>query len=191
MVVFIPFLSILCQYLHNYHSLSGHSIPVYRSTPRISESVLLRPKHCLDWTIDQVVAWVSTQPFREHKCIFRSSLVSGRVLLSLEDEDLLAMGITHVVHRRHILFAIEDLKDCLVAAAMQEDEDNMKRGIDDNFTDKEGVSTPSNEVVTSFENLSLSNKSVDDNLSVVESAVTIQDSQSNITPTSILSKKNE
>lgn len=62
------------------------------------------------WTIEDVWAWVGSQPFRQYRTHFRDALVCGRLLLSLDDAELQAIGVAHRVHRRAIGIALEDLK---------------------------------------------------------------------------------
>jgi hypothetical protein len=61
------------------------------------------------WSIEQVCTWVGKRPFRAYRGAFRDSLVNGRMLLELSDEDLLAVGVEHPLHRRAILQALGDL----------------------------------------------------------------------------------
>jgi hypothetical protein len=62
------------------------------------------------WDADDVTLWASVQPFREHAPLFRAAWLNGRVLLSLDDADLVAMGVARPVHRKAILVAIERLR---------------------------------------------------------------------------------
>ena len=87
----------------------GVAFPSYRpkkahEDDSAKDSVLL-------WSVDAVCAWAGDQIFSAYRQLFRDSLVTGRVLLELSDDDLADMGVAHRLHRRTILHAISDLKD--------------------------------------------------------------------------------
>ena len=64
----------------------------------------------MKWSIEAVCAWVGKQPFRSYRAAFRDNLVTGRVLLTLTEQDLTTnLGVSNALHRRTILFAIGDL----------------------------------------------------------------------------------
>jgi len=81
------------------------AIPSFRPVADVSS---ISGKVC-DWSIDTVCEWVSGQTFKCYTHHFRENFVNGRVLLSLKDKDLHEMGISRAMHRRAIVFAIEDL----------------------------------------------------------------------------------
>ena len=86
------------------------SLPVPSFRPTTVEATL-SAKDCGAWSIDQVCTWVASQNFKTYRKYFRENLVSGRVLLSLSEGDLVNLGVTNALHRRAIVFAIEDLKE--------------------------------------------------------------------------------
>lgn len=67
------------------------------------------PARAAAWSVEQVAQWVAAQPFRCFRSAFRDNFVTGRTLLSLSEEDLVAIGVAHPIHRRTMLFAIGDL----------------------------------------------------------------------------------
>lgn len=85
--------------------------PVYRNTPRGDDKVVMSRVSPQTWAIDQVGAWVSTQPFRLYRTQFQESMINGKMLLTLTDDELESCGISNRLHRKNILFAIEDLKE--------------------------------------------------------------------------------
>jgi hypothetical protein len=74
----------------------------------IGLGALRRPANL--WDADDVTLWASVQPFREHAPLFRAAWLNGRVLLSLDNNDLVAMGIERPVHRKAVLVAIDRLR---------------------------------------------------------------------------------
>jgi hypothetical protein len=71
------------------------AVPVYRQ--RAAEaSALAAPAEA--WSIESVAAWVAKQPFRAYKRAFAENLITGRVLLTLSEEDLAnTLGVTNAV----------------------------------------------------------------------------------------------
>ena len=74
----------------------------------IGLGALRRPANL--WDAEDVTLWASVQPFREHAPLFRAAWLNGRVLLSLDNTDLVAMGIERPVHRKAVLVAIDRLR---------------------------------------------------------------------------------
>ncbi len=62
------------------------------------------------WNLNQVVQWLKLTPYGRYSPEFRSNVISGRLLLTLVDADLVGMGIANAMHRRGILFQIDDLR---------------------------------------------------------------------------------
>lgn len=87
-------------------------VPSFRSD-RSASGGKLSARDVMQWSIDDVCAWVGCQCFKAYRHLFRDSFVSGRILMSLSDEDLATMGIPHAIHRRSVIFAIGDLKEDL------------------------------------------------------------------------------
>jgi hypothetical protein len=87
----------------------GLPVPSYRKAENLIKD--LDPKAVQDWSHDQVCEWVGHKCFKVYRHLFRDSFVSGRILLTLTDEDLSAIGVSHPLHRRSISFAICDLKE--------------------------------------------------------------------------------
>eukprot|EP00009_Paramoeba_aestuarina_P000351 CAMPEP_0201513852 /NCGR_PEP_ID=MMETSP0161_2-20130828/5823_1 /ASSEMBLY_ACC=CAM_ASM_000251 /TAXON_ID=180227 /ORGANISM="Neoparamoeba aestuarina, Strain SoJaBio B1-5/56/2" /LENGTH=457 /DNA_ID=CAMNT_0047910227 /DNA_START=448 /DNA_END=1821 /DNA_ORIENTATION=+ len=88
----------------------GEAIPTYR--PEKTEEKNL-PSDINDWSIDHVCEWVGKQTFKGYRTCFREGLVSGDVLIQLDDELLEEMGIEKKVHRLAVLSAIERLKSSM------------------------------------------------------------------------------
>lgn len=89
---------------------STSSSSVSRSTPDSRGGGL--PADPSNWTIEQVVQWVSGQSFRAYRQAFRSQLVNGQMLLELTDEDCAeALGMTSRLHRRAVLLAVQRLRE--------------------------------------------------------------------------------
>ena len=63
-----------------------------------------------DWSIERVCEWVRTQPFKQYSPIFRDGFVTGGVLASITEPDLIELEISHPLHRRLMLQAIDQLK---------------------------------------------------------------------------------
>jgi len=70
-------------------------------------------KEAQGWNADYVLDWLTTNDLTEGniKSAFLSAKIKGKRLLTLDDEDLQAMGITERFHRRNILAAIQALKE--------------------------------------------------------------------------------
>jgi hypothetical protein len=70
-------------------------------------------KDAQGWNADYVLDWLTTNDLTEGniKSAFLSAKIKGKRLLTLDDEDLQAMGITERFHRRNILAAIQALKE--------------------------------------------------------------------------------
>lgn len=101
-----PFIYIAAAYILRALDLP---VPSYRNGVQSNDDLcgVAPPK----WSIDMVCLWVGNQSFKAFRTAFRDGLVNGRVLLSMKDDDLIALGIEHQIHRRAILFAIEDLQN--------------------------------------------------------------------------------
>lgn len=63
------------------------------------------------WTEDQVTEWVKAQRFGQYTTQFRDAWVDGDMLLKLDDQCLLDMGIAHRVHRLYVLREIQQLRE--------------------------------------------------------------------------------
>ena len=59
-----------------------------------------------------VVAWLRRLGLEEYAHAFRDNHVDGEVLLQLTPDDLISIGVTSVGHRRRIMAAITDLRQC-------------------------------------------------------------------------------
>ena len=88
----------------------GETYPLYRSSLRGKDALVLSASHANEWTIDQVCSWVGMQPFRSYRANFRDHMINGAMLLTLTDAELEAADISNLLHRKNILFAIEDLR---------------------------------------------------------------------------------
>jgi hypothetical protein len=66
----------------------------------------------LKWDIDNVIEWLSVIHLVQYENIFRDASIDGPFLCQLTDNDLSdALGIHHVLHRKKILFGINQLKE--------------------------------------------------------------------------------
>lgn len=95
------------------------SIPAYRGDKHaggVGTDGHSGPEAVAAWSIDDVCMWVGQQPFRQYRQHFRDALVTGRVLLSLDDAALADVGVKHPIHRRTIAFAIDDMRTASAAA---------------------------------------------------------------------------
>jgi hypothetical protein len=94
----------------------GLAVPFHQGdgTPPPADEL---PPQVAAWSIEQVFVWVGRQSFRAYRAAFRESLVTGRMLVELTDDDLVAAGVAHALHRRAILHAVSDLVDASAAAA--------------------------------------------------------------------------
>jgi hypothetical protein len=88
----------------------GMPLPTFRASRETGTPQATCHKHPETWSIDQVVAWAGQQPFGVYRSVFRKGMVSGKVLLSLTEKELAENGVEHSLHRKSILFAIEELK---------------------------------------------------------------------------------
>ena len=88
-------------------SMLGLALPFYKEHG-LSENEL-DVNTLSKWTIAQVCRWVAGQPFRVHTAMFRDSLINGRMLIEMTDDDLVAVGISNPLHRRAILHSVADL----------------------------------------------------------------------------------
>ncbi len=61
------------------------------------------------WSAERVAAWVAAKPFGAYAGAFLDNYVCGRMLATLGDEDLAAVGVGNALHRRAILLAVRDL----------------------------------------------------------------------------------
>lgn len=63
------------------------------------------------WDIDNVAQWLSAIYLTQYEEAFRDASIDGPFLCQLTDEDLKnALGIEHVLHRKKIMFSINQLK---------------------------------------------------------------------------------
>jgi hypothetical protein len=62
-----------------------------------------------DWSNEDVYSWVGKSAFKEYQQNFRNSLVSGAVLVTLTNEDLVELGVSKPLHRKAISTAIQNL----------------------------------------------------------------------------------
>ena len=63
------------------------------------------------WTPSQVVAWLRTSPMMaEHAAAFAADEVDGAALLTLDEVDLLALGVGALGERKRLLHAIAELR---------------------------------------------------------------------------------
>lgn len=92
------------------HSLSDGSED---QLDRLQQVELARTTHMSQWRAGTVQAWlevVMAMPMYIRTC--SENVKSGKVLLSLTDEDLeVGLGITSLMHRRKLRLAIEDYRD--------------------------------------------------------------------------------
>lgn len=95
----------------------GMPLPNFRPTRTTGSLQVKNNEQPETWNVDQVVAWAGQQPFGVYRSVFRTGMVSGKVLLSLTDQDLAENGIEHSLHRKSILFAIDELKGAALARA--------------------------------------------------------------------------
>ena len=91
----------------------GESVPYYREAGRQNE-IGADPTQAMRWTIDDVCHWVGLTPFKSYRTFFRDSFVSGKLLLTFNEQHLVDMGITHRIHRLAILHAIDDLRQLML-----------------------------------------------------------------------------
>ena len=95
----------------NYLEVANPSFGKARQRSSLSISLNNKSeKHIQRWNIDDVVAWVETQPFHIYTAAFRSGFVDGTTLLLLEDKELIDLGITKLIHRKVILDTIATLQ---------------------------------------------------------------------------------
>lgn len=59
-------------------------------------------KSVLDWTTEDVIAWLCTLGLGEHSLKFRQYKVSGRHLLSCDRALFTQLGVTRIAHRQRI-----------------------------------------------------------------------------------------
>jgi hypothetical protein len=81
----------------------------------------------LKWDVDNVVQWLSAIYLVQYEDVFRDASIDGPFLCQLTDDDLKnALGIEHVLHRKKILFGINQLKNSVKSkistSFMQEDD---------------------------------------------------------------------
>jgi hypothetical protein len=84
----------------------GLPCPNYREAKTAAIDYSLVPQ----WNLNQVVQWLKLTSYGRYSPEFRSNVISGRLLLTLVDADLVGMGIANAMHRRGILFHIDDLR---------------------------------------------------------------------------------
>eukprot|EP00010_Vexillifera_abyssalis_P000299 CAMPEP_0201552156 /NCGR_PEP_ID=MMETSP0173_2-20130828/14524_1 /ASSEMBLY_ACC=CAM_ASM_000268 /TAXON_ID=218659 /ORGANISM="Vexillifera sp., Strain DIVA3 564/2" /LENGTH=577 /DNA_ID=CAMNT_0047962589 /DNA_START=6 /DNA_END=1739 /DNA_ORIENTATION=- len=70
----------------------------------------LLQKDVFDWSVADVGIWVDYIGMGEYKLTFIQNVVSGLELLDLETDDLTALGVKRVGHRKKILSAIKQLE---------------------------------------------------------------------------------
>jgi hypothetical protein len=88
----------------------GMPLPPFRGLRAAESRQAASRRHPETWSIGQVVAWAGQRPFGVYRSVFRTGMVSGKVLLSLTDQELAENGVEHSLHRKAILFAIQELK---------------------------------------------------------------------------------
>ena len=65
----------------------------------------------MKWDIDNVIDWLKTIHLVQYEDQFRDASIDGPFLCELTDNDLKdALGIEHVLHRKKIIFSINQLK---------------------------------------------------------------------------------
>lgn len=62
------------------------------------------------WTVEDVVDWLEEHKLGEYKKIFKENEINGQTLLELTAEDLSAMKITKLGHRKKIQKLIKKLE---------------------------------------------------------------------------------
>ena len=63
------------------------------------------------WDVENVVQWLAAIYLSQYEDLFRDASIDGPFLCQLTDEDLKdALGIQHKLHRKKILFGIDQLK---------------------------------------------------------------------------------
>jgi len=63
------------------------------------------------WSVDDVVKWLLTLSLGQYRDTFRDGAVDGAFLYALNDDDLRnTLGVEHRLHRKKIIFSIEELK---------------------------------------------------------------------------------
>ena len=68
------------------------------------------------WSIATVGSWLLELNLGEHLVAFRDAAVDGDMLLDLTNEDLLAIGVAHPMHRKKVLKRVERLRGGAAAA---------------------------------------------------------------------------
>lgn len=67
--------------------------------------------HVLNWDVDHVIQWLKSLSLDQYAESFRLSAVDGPFLCQLTDDDLMNghLGVTHLLHRKKIMFGISQL----------------------------------------------------------------------------------
>lgn len=88
-------------------SQMDEGVPSYRDPAAAATSAASSGDDAvLSWGIDEVCAWVGKQPFAQYRANFRACLVEGVMLATMTDDELAAMGIANVLHRKAVRSAI-------------------------------------------------------------------------------------
>ena len=70
------------------------------------------------WKIQDVVAFLNTIELNEHAEAFKKSAISGDVLLTLTEKDMIqTLGIVNELHRRKLLMEIAKLRKATMRIA--------------------------------------------------------------------------
>ena len=81
----------------------------------------------LQWNVDNVTEWLSAIYLKQYDDVFRDASIDGPFLCQLTDNDLKdALGIEHVLHRKKILFGINQLKKGIQMDSISTDSQNSK-----------------------------------------------------------------
>lgn len=81
----------------------------------------------LQWNVDNVTEWLSAIYLKQYDDMFRDASIDGPFLCQLTDNDLKdALGIEHVLHRKKILFGINQLKKGIQMDSISTDSQNSK-----------------------------------------------------------------
>ncbi|GMI49828.1 hypothetical protein ScalyP_jg449, partial [Parmales sp. scaly parma] len=63
------------------------------------------------WTVTDVVKWLGTLSLGQYREAFKDGAIDGAFLYALNDDDLRnTLGVEHRLHRKKILYSIEELK---------------------------------------------------------------------------------
>lgn len=89
------------------------------------------------WDVENVVQWLAAIYLSQYEDLFRDASIDGPFLCQLTDEDLKdALGIQHKLHRKKILFGIDQLKSQSKTSSVP------SQHIDSTFVQQPGYSKP-------------------------------------------------